>query len=585
MNCRFVASFVLLCTTSLATPAFDAWADELTTEWVRLDPQVATRIQFFAGHAQDAVDRELTPVTVAHRDRRDALARRWLTELEHRRSEATTAEQKVSADMMQWLLEDHLANRAFERHRFVFNQFFGLHVSLVNFLTQTHPIRHPRDIENYLARLEQVAIRLDEGIHEARAAVAEDLRPPRFIVERAREQVDALLQPLPAESVLVATLAERAARLPGVTEERRLEWVARAAQVVEGSVLPALNRVRELLQELEEQTDERAGLWRLPRGAEAYAQALRTFTTTARSPEEIHAIGRREVARIEMEMDVILRRLGQTDGSVLERYRAYNESIQPPAEPDPRPAILAEYTRIVREAEARAVAAFDLRPRAPVEVRREPAFTERTAAARYTLPAPDGSRPGIFWTPLPGPTFNLPRMRSLAYHEAVPGHHFQLALQQEMTSMPQFRRDRLLGGLSVYIEGWALYAERLADELGWYEGDDRGRLGYLDSQLFRARRLVVDTGLHAKQWTRQQAIDYGLSAQEVERYVVWPGQACSYMIGQLRLLELREQAQTALGARFSLREFHNLVLQTGAVPLEVLAEVIAEWSGGPRPAE
>jgi uncharacterized protein (DUF885 family) len=294
-------------------------------------------------------------------------------------------------------------------------------------------------------------------------------------------------------------------------------------------------------------------------------------------PDEIFAIGEREVARIQKEMDSLLRELGFRDGSIKERYTRYEDSIQPPATPDPRPQLLADATQIVRDAEVRAKALFDLTPRARVNVLREPAFSEKTAAAHYNDPAPDGSRPGIFYYPLPGPRFPIVSMRSLSYHEAVPGHHFQIAIQQESPDLPRFRKLMVFGFISAYGEGWALYAERLADENGWYQGDSRGRLGFLESMHYRAKRLVVDTGLHAKRWTREQVIDYGFSRQEAERYIVWPGQATSYMIGQLRIVELREKARAALGDRFSIKEFHNVVLRLGNVPLRVLGEEVDAW--------
>jgi len=213
-----------------------------------------------------------------------------------------------------------------------------------------------------------------------------------------------------------------------------------------------------------------------------------------------------------------------------------------------------------------------------VIVEREPALTEATAAASYNSPAPDGSRPGVFRMPLPGPSYGIMRMKSLTVHETVPGHHFQVALLQEQASLPRWRQRGVFDAWSAYAEGWALYAEALAIEQGWYEGDPNSLLGALELQLFRARRLVVDTGLHAFRWTRQQAIDYGMSAQEVERYVVMPGQACAYMVGMLRILEMREQARRTLGTRFSLPAFHDVVLKTGSVPLDVLADVVNEWT-------
>jgi uncharacterized protein (DUF885 family) len=578
MRKRLILScFISFSAVLSAAPAFDAWVDRFTVEWMRLDPQAATTAQFFSGAEQDALDRELRPATAEYRAKRAELARLGRNELRRQQSHELTADQRVSAAMLDWLLEDFVARHEFRDHDFVFEQFRGLQVALVNFLSQTHPIRSARDVENYLARLGQVAQRLDEGIVEARSAAERGFLPPRFIVERSLQQTGTFLERPARENVLVASLDERARALADLPASAREAFVSEAERVVRDEVLPAFRRVQALLQEQLPLTNDHAGIWRLPRGDEAYTRALITNTTTRLTPEEIHAIGLREVARLENEMDKILGQLGYTEGTVEARFTVLNDSVQPPAEPDPRPALIAEYTRIVREAEARAAEVFDLRPRAPVEVRREPSFTERTAAARYSLPAPDGSRPGVFWAPLPGPKFNILRMRSLAYHEAIPGHHFQLALLQEMEILPRFRRDLCFGTLSAHTEGWALYAERLADELGWYEGDPHGRLGYLSSELFRARRLVVDTGLHAKRWTRQQAIDYGISAQEVERYVVWPGQACSYLIGQLHLLDLRERAKAALGKRFSLREFHNVVLRTGAVPLNVLTQVIDDW--------
>jgi uncharacterized protein (DUF885 family) len=257
--------------------------------------------------------------------------------------------------------------------------------------------------------------------------------------------------------------------------------------------------------------------------------------------------------------------------------KALRAELQPPAEPDPRPALLAKFTAYVVDNQKRSQALFNLQPKAPVEVRREPPLTEKTAAAHYSAPAPDGSRPGVFWAPLPGPTFNIPAMRSLTVHEAVPGHHFQIALQQEQAELPLWRQRRIFGGGSANSEGWGLYAERLAIENGWYADEPQALLGALDSQLFRARRLVVDTGLHAKKWTREQAIAYGIGAQEVERYVAMPGQACAYMVGMLHILSLRDEAQKALGPKFELKGFHDVVLKAGSVPLDVLSDIVRGW--------
>ena len=236
---------------------------------------------------------------------------------------------------------------------------------------------------------------------------------------------------------------------------------------------------------------------------------------------------------------------------------------------------------MVKDAERRSESLFNLKPRAPVEVLREPPLTEASAAAHYSLPAPDGSRPGVFWVPLRGPTFSMIRMRSLSYHEAVPGHHFQLAIQQELKGIPKFRSQRIFSGGSAHSEGWALYAERLAVEQGWYgdekRGDVPGLLGALGSELFRARRLVVDTGLHTKGWTRQQAVDYGINVEEVDRYVAWPGQATAYKIGMIKIQDLRKKAEAELGDKFDIRGFHDTVLGGGAMPLDLLEKRVDRW--------
>ena len=573
-----------------ASADFDAWSERFAAEWVRASPQMATKSQYFMGAEQDALDRQLAMIgewdwafggkALAARA---AQARQGLEALGRFDAAALTPRQRTSAAVIRWSLEDAVTLSGFPEYRYVFDQFNGFQLDLINALTQSHPIRRARDVENYLARLPQVAPRVDEAIAEARTAEAAGILPPRFIVQRMIEQLDGFLKQPARENVFVTTLGTRMAAMPEpMAADARAGSMAAAEKAVAEFVIPAYQRIRALLAEQLPKTNDDAGVWRLPRGEEYYATQLASYTNTRLTADEIHAIGLREVARIEGEMDAILRQLGYANGTVNERYRQLEAAVQPKGPGDPRPQILADAEKWVRDAEKRAALVFDKTPRAPVEVRREPAFSEKTAAAHYTDPASDGSRPGIYYLPLPGPTFELVRMRSLAYHEAVPGHHFQIAMQQEMTDLPKYRRLMIFAGSSAYIEGWGLYAERLADENNWYEGDPRGRLGFLQMQLLRARRLVVDTGIHAKRWTRQQVIDYGFTPQEADRYIVWPGQACAYMIGQLRIIELREKARAALGDRFSIKAFHNIVLETGSVPLEVLGQEVDTWIAAQR---
>jgi uncharacterized protein (DUF885 family) len=510
------------------------------------------------------------------------LARRGLDELSRFPSGEFNSTQRTSAAVIKWTLEDAISAADFAQHQFVYEQIGGFHLSLVEFLTTTHPIRNTRDVENYLARLSLVAPLIDEGIAETKAAAAAGIIAPRFILQRVIEQIDGFVATPPVDNVFVGTLNTRIGELgSSVSPEARTKAVTAAENEVRATVLPAYQRIRDVLVEQLPRANDDAGLWRLPRGQEAYQRALESNTTTSLSADEIHAIGLREVARIEGEMEKIFQQLGYTKGSIQSRTEQLNASLQLPAEPDPRPIYLERVKEVIADAERRSASAFDLRPKAPVTVKREPAFSEKSAAAHYTVPAPDGSVPGIYWLPLadlsPRVTWLGVALKSTAYHEAIPGHHFQLSIQQESTELPRYRKLGIVGFNSAYIEGWALYAERLAAENGWYEGDLPGELGYLHLQLFRARRLVVDTGLHSQKWTRQQVIDYGFTPTETERYIVWPGQACSYMIGQLRIMELREKARVALGPKFSIKEFHNVVLRGGSVPLAVLEQDVDAW--------
>ena len=573
--------FALLAATAVSALAadknFDTWADALTAETMRANPTGATATQFFSGAEQDTLDRQLTPITKAHRAARVAKAKTALAELAQFNRAGLDPEQRISASVIEWSLRGTVDSEPFADFNFIFSQFGGLQVSLVNFLSQTHPIRHQRDIENYLARLDLVAVQMDEGIAQAKDAGSRGFLMPDFITQSALGQFERFLADAPAKNVLVASLDERAGKLKDVTAEERAALVAAAEKTVASQIIPAFRRAQTLLQEQLPHTTSDAGLWRLPGGDKAYANSLRRFTTTDLTPDEVHALGLQEVNRIEAKMDGLLQHLGYAEGSINVRMEKLNATLQPAVGSDPRPGLIKRFEELLADALKRSEAVFDIRPKAPCVVKREPPFTEKTAAAHYTGPARDGSRPGVFWAPLPGPVFKIVNMRTLVYHEAIPGHHFQIALQRETDSLPRYRRDGIFGGGSAYAEGWALYAEQLATENNWYEGDSVGLLGQLDAELFRARRLVVDTGLHTKKWSRQQVIDYGIPASEAERYVVFAGQACAYKVGQLKILALRAKAQKELGAKFSIKEFHNVVLQSGNLPLAVLETVVDGW--------
>jgi uncharacterized protein (DUF885 family) len=339
------------------------------------------------------------------------------------------------------------------------------------------------------------------------------------------------------------------------------------------------------LDEIEPRASGNRGAWSLPDGAAFYAHRLQSSTTTSLGAEEIHRIGLQQVARIHNEMERIKARLGFT-GTLQAFFAHINDSAEfkYPNTPEGREAYLADGRRFIAQVMEAAPRFFRRLPRAPLEVRAVEAFRQETAAvAFYNRPAPDGSRPGIFYVNLADMNQVLrPQVEAIAYHEGAPGHHFQIALAQELPGLPKFRR---FGGYGAYAEGWGLYAEGLGKEMGFYR-EPISEFGMLSTQLWRAIRLVVDTGIHHHHWTREQAIDYftanGLlsrrdATKEVERYFNNPGQATSYMIGSLRILALRDRARTALGDRFDIRDFHGVVLENGSLPLDVLEELVDAW--------
>lgn len=561
----------------------DDFFREFTGEWVRGNPNLATSARYFTGEEQDRLERQLTPETRAYRESRIQLARKGLSELAKFDLSKMTGNQRMSADIMRWQLETAAGEEPYLDYSFPLQQMNGANISLVEALTVRHPLASEKDAANYVAALGQVATRMNEASAGSSRLAARNIIPPKFILEATIQQMRSFADPAPAQNPFVTVFVQKmeAAKIP---EARRAEFKAQAEKVVAEQVYPAWKKAVAMLESELPHSNDDAGLWRLKGGAEAYAYFLHRYTTTNLTADQIHEIGLKEVARIEGEMDAILRRLGRTEGSVKDRIEKLKQDQAYPLTEAGRDLIMKDVESILRDAEQRSALLFDKTPKSPVVAQPFPRFREANAAANYNAPPPDGSRPGVFQIPLRPDRMTKFALRSLVYHETVPGHHFQIALEVENHDLPRFRQIRALGGISAFTEGWGLYAERLAAESGWYEGDLEGQLGELDSLLFRARRLVVDTGIHAKHWTRQQAIDYGIEPSEVERYVVYPGQACSYMIGQLKIVELREKARQDLGSRFSLREFHNVVFNTGSAPLEILERQVEAYERSAKAA-
>jgi uncharacterized protein (DUF885 family) len=562
-------------------PSIDDFFRTFTDEWVASNPNAAIASRYFTGPKQDALEAQMTPLTREWRQQRLALARRSLSTLKKFDRSRLTAEQRLSAALLAWQLQVFIDGDKYEDFTFPLEQYGGANISLPNALTVVHPLNDGKDAANYLKRLAQVGTRMDEAVAEARRLADRRMVPPRFIIQATVSQMQEFVATPPAQNPLVTALTDRLG--VAVTPAQRQMLRAEAERTTAAEVYPAWQRAIAFLESLIPRATDEAGLSRLKGGRDAYAYALRRFTTTNLKADQIHRIGLAEVARIEGEMDAVLRKLGRTTGTVNERIAQLSKDQAYPLTDEGRARIMADVDGIIRDAQRRSVDLFERVPRAPIEARPFPRFRENNAAANYTAPSTDGSRPGVFQIPLRPSYMTRFGLRTIVYHETVPGHHFQIGLELENPALPRFRRVRALGPISALNEGWALYAERLAAENGWYDDDPEGLLGQLHFALFRARRLVVDTGLHSKGWTRQQAIDYGIEASEVERYVVNPGQACSYMIGELKLVELRDKAQKALGSRYSPKAFHEAVLRTGTVPLPLLEQQVVDYVLSARP--
>jgi uncharacterized protein (DUF885 family) len=555
-----------------APRSIDDFFSDFTADWVRHDPNLATGARYFSGDEQDRIERQLTPQTLQWKRDRIQRARQGLAELRKFNRASLTETQRISADLMDWQLNEVIREEPFFDYTFPLEQMNGANVRLVETMTVRHPLLTERDAENYVAALGEVRAQMEEAIAQARRLEAKNTIPPKFILQATVKQMQGFADPSPSQNPFVTVFDGKMATIQSLPEAKRRELREAAEKVVGEDIYPAWKKAIALLEAQTAKASDDAGIWRLKGGAEAYTYFLHRFTTTNLTAAEIHEIGLKHVEQLESQMETLLRRLGRIEGSVKDRIEKLKLDMQypNPTSEESRAQIMRDIDGILADALKRSALLFDLRPKSPIVAQPFPRFREANAAANYNSPAPDGSRPGTFQFPRRIEYMTKFGLRSIVYHETVPGHHFQIALQVENKNLPRFRQIGAFGGISALSEGWGLYAERLAAESGWYGDDIEGLLGQRNDELFRARRLVVDTGLHAMKWTRQQGIDYGIEASEVERYTVYPGQACSYMIGELKIIELREKAKKALGDKFSLREYHNVVLRTGTVPLDLL---------------
>jgi uncharacterized protein (DUF885 family) len=476
-------------------------------------------------------------------------------------------------------------------HNYPFTQQGGAHTDAPAFLINFHPVDDMDDARAYLTRLRKLPAGFDQLIARAEAQAARGILPPKFVYPMLIESCREIITGAPfggagdKPSALLEDFETKVGALKDVDAAAKAQLVTEARAALRESVLPAYLKLIALFEAQEKVATDDDGVWKLPEGRDYYNFMLRGHTTTSLGADEIHELGLREVARIHEGMTRIKEQVGfKGDLAAFLKFMRDDPQFVYPATAEGKAAYIKRANEMIATMTARLDEFFGVKPKAGLLVKKVEPFREKgSSAAFYEQPAPDGSRPGYYYiNTLDMRALPIWEMETLAHHEAIPGHHMQIAIAQELENMPKFRK---FGGYTAYAEGWGLYAEYFPKEFGFYQ-DPYQDFGRLSDELLRAVRLVVDTGIHAKRWTRAQVMDYfraNTAASERElfsetnRYIVWPGQACSYKVGMLKILELRERAQKELGPRFDLRGYHDLVLKNGALPLNLLEENVRAW--------
>jgi uncharacterized protein (DUF885 family) len=506
---------------------------------------------------------------------------RYKTLLDKYTPEMLIQEEKISREILLWECTTSLENLAHPLYLMPVNQIFSKHLTIPQWASGTNiqPFKTVEDYDNWLARVDQFIAWGDTAISNMRKGMTAGYVLPAALTKKLISQFEQFSSGSTTEHLFYTPVKN----LPedfSETDKNRL--TAAYTEMVEQKVIPLYNRFHAFAKDEYLPVGRKSsGIGSLPNGAAIYAAAISRFTSTQMTADEIHQIGLDEVARITQEMEQIKEKTGFK--GTLKAFFSYlrsNKQFTPYSEPE---EIIANFKTIHTRMQPSLQKLFDLTPKASFEVRRTEAFREATASAEYNPASTDGSRPGIFYVPVPNvQDYNNISDESLFLHEAIPGHHYQISLQQENEKIPTFRKN---SWYSAYGEGWALYAESLGKELGLFT-DPYQHFGMLSLEMHRAIRLVVDTGIHAKGWSREKAIQYSMDHEagteesitaEIERYMAEPGQALSYKIGQLKIQELRRKAERSLGNKFNIREFHNQVLETGCVPLKLLEEKLNRW--------
>jgi uncharacterized protein (DUF885 family) len=565
-------------TATAGTPGqpFSTLLENYFEERLQLYPFEATAIA--DPRYDDQLPNDLSQV---HRQRLQDFYTKYLRQLDQVDSARLEGQEKLSHAIFRRDLQMSLEGLTFDTHLMPINQFWSLPLTLAQYGSgaSNQPFRTVKDYENFLGRIRGFTEWTDTAIANMRRGLAQGVTYPRVVMEKTLPQLRAVATADPTQSVYYGPVTKMPEDFSPADRER---LTAAYTTAIREQVVPAYQRLHDFIQsEYIPKTRTTHGISAIPRGPEYYQYLIRYWTTTTLTPDEIFETGQREVARIRAEMEQVKQQVGfKGDLQAFFRHVNTNPTFNPFKTEE---EVLNAYRAIEQRMQPQLNRLFNLVPKSAFEIRQTEKFREASASAEYNPPAPDGSRPGIFYVPIINPReFNAVGMESLFLHEAIPGHHYQISIQQEQQDIPRFRQYSWYG---AYGEGWALYAESLGKELGLYT-DPYQYFGRLSGEMHRAIRLVVDVGIHAKGWTREQAIQYSLKNElsseaeviaEIERYMVIPGQALSYKIGEIKIRELRQRAEQELGTRFSLSAFHDEVLQDGGMPLEVLEAKIEAW--------
>ena len=583
-----LAIILLVVHTILFKPLKPNWFYErVFIEFGAQDPQMLSSMRMLPSW-MDWYSDDLTDQSLAHEKKMQAKLKADLATLQKYDRASMNEADALNYDMLEYFLTLQADGEKYSHHNYPLNQLFGIQNEFPTFMATQHPVESAKDAENYLARLDKVPTMVDQVMEGLLVREQEKIIPPTFVVEKVLKEMRAFVATDPKQNILYSSLQDKFSELKDsqISKEQQDRLLGETEVAIRDKVYPAYAKFINYYQQLLPKTTGNNGVWALPDGDAFYAYSVKMHTTTDMTPEQVHQLGLSEVARIEAEMNTILVAEGLTEGTVGARIQEI--AIRPdqlyPDTDAGRAEIINSFQEIINEINIGLDPYFNNRPKVGVIVERVPEFREKTApGAYYNPPAFDGSRPGVFYINLRN-TAEVAKfgMRTLAYHEGIPGHHFQIALQQELTGVPTFRK---VLPFTAFAEGWALYSERLAWEAG-FQKDPLDNLGRLQAEMFRAVRLVVDTGMHYKHWTREQSIEYMLEktgmpetdvTAEIERYLVMPGQALAYKVGMNKILELREKAKIELGNKFDIKAFHDVVLTGGSMPMALLEKRVDEW--------